>query len=219
MQKITINGHGFEYIRGYIEDAENIPVEELMEGDGISVTSISCNYNAFGFGGSYSKFYNDTTKSFIDLDNNMPIFSGMSFNELGFFIEEEKFLLDLSREEKGTHYNYELLISGKGALGEFNIDDDVKLENIILVTFDFVCEINDNLGNLILIGVIPCIDTEEKNIFNSAYETNDDPESFIPAESGRYKGMSCNEVFSIAYSKYIPINYLDTNITGSIDRL
>ena len=62
MQKITINGHGFEYIRGYIEDAENIPVEELMEGDGISVTSICCNYNAFGFGGSYSKFYNDTTK-------------------------------------------------------------------------------------------------------------------------------------------------------------
>ena len=219
MQKITINGHGFEYIRGYIEDAENIPVEELMEGDGISVTSISCNYNAYGFGESYSKFYNDTTKSFIDLDNNMPIFSGMSFNELGFFIEEEKFLLDLSREEKGTHYNYELLISGKGALGEFNIDDDVKLENIILVTFDFVCEINDNLGNLILIGVIPCIDTEEKNIFNSAYETNDDPESFIPAESGRYKGMSFNEVFSIVHSKYIPINYLYTDIEGSIDRL
>ena len=119
MQKITINGHGFEYIRGYIEDAENIPVEELMEGDGISVTSISCNYNAYGFGGSYSKFYNDTTKSFIDLDNNMPIFSGMSFNELGFFIEEEKFLLDLSREEKGTHYNYELLISGKGCIYGF----------------------------------------------------------------------------------------------------
>ena len=219
MQKITINGHGFEYIRGYIEDAENIPVEELMEGDGISVTSISCNYNAYGFGESYSKFYNDTTKSFIDLDNNMPIFSGMSFNELGFFIEEEKFLRRLIPEEKGTHYNYELLISGKGALGEFNIDDDVKLENIILVTFDCVCEINDNLGNLILIGVIPCIDTEEKNIFNSAYETNDDPESFIPAESGRYKGMSFNEVFSIVHSKYIPINYLYTDIEGSIDRL
>ena len=40
MQKITINGYGFEYIRGYIEDAENIPVEELMEGDGISVTCL-----------------------------------------------------------------------------------------------------------------------------------------------------------------------------------
>ena len=219
MQKITINGYGFEYIRGYIEDAENIPVEELMEGDGINVTSISCNYNAFGFGGSYSKFYNDTTKSFIDLDNNMPIFQGSWFTELGFFIEEQKFLQDLCMEEKGTHYNYELLISGKGALGEFNIDDDVKLENIILVTFFEASEINYNLGLEILIGVIPCIDTEEKNIFNSACETKDDPESFIPAESGRYKGMSCNEVFSIAYSKYIPINYLDTNITGSIDRL
>ena len=219
MQKITINGYGFEYIRGYIEDAENIPVEELMEGDGISVTSISCNYNAFGFGGSYSKFYNDTTKSFIDLDNNMPIFQGSWFTELGFFIEEQKFLQDLCMEEKGTHYNYELLISGKGALGEFNIDDDVKLENIILVAFYDAYEINDNLGNLILIGVIPFIDTDEKNIFISAYNVLDDPESFIPAESGRYKGMSFNEVFSIAYSKYIPIDYLYTDIEGSIDRL
>ena len=219
MQKITINGHGFEYIRGYIEDAENIPVEELMEGDGISVTSISCNYNAFGFGGSYSKFYNDTTKSFIDLDNNMPIFQGSWFTELGFFIEEEKFLQDLCMEEKGTHYNYELLISGKGALGEFNIDDDVKLENIILVAFYDAYEIHDNLGNLILIGVIPFIDTDEKNIFISAYNVLDDPESFIPAESGRYKGMSFNEVFSIVHSKYIPIDYLYTDIEGSIDRL
>lgn len=219
MQKITINGYGFEYIRGYIEDAENIPVEELMGGGGISVTSITCNYNAYGFGESYSKFYNDTTKSFIDLDDNLPIFYGMSINEYGFFLKEQKFLEDLNMEEKGTHFNYELLISGKGALGEFNIDDDVKLENIILVTFYDAYEINDNLGNLILIGVIPFIDTDEKNIFISAYNVLDDPESFIPAESGRYKGMSCNEVFSIAYSKYIPINYLDTNITGSIDRL
>jgi len=219
MQKITINGYGFEYIRGYIEDAENIPVEELLEGDGISVTSITCNYNAYGFGQSYSKFYNDTTKSFIDLDDNLPIFYGMSFNEYAGVFKEQKFLEDLVSEEKGTHYNYELFISGKGALGEFNIDDDVKLENIILVTFYDAYEINDNIGNLILIGVIPYIDTDEKNIFISAYENRDDPESFIPAESGRYKGMSCNEVFSIVHSKYIPIDYLDTNIAGSIDRL
>jgi hypothetical protein len=219
MQKITINGYGFEYIRGYIEDAENIPVEELLEGDGISVTSITCNYNAYGFGQSYSKFYNDTTKSFIDLDDNLPIFYGMSFNEYAGVFKEQKFLEDLVWEEKGTHYNYELFISGKGSLGEFNIDDDVKLENIILVTFYDAYEINDNIGNLILIGVIPYIDTDEKNIFISAYENRDDPESFIPAESGRYKGMSCNEVFSIVHSKYIPIDYLDTNIAGSIDRL
>ena len=219
MQKITINGYGFEYIRGYIEDAENIPVEELLEGDGISVTSITCNYNAYGFGQSYSKFYNDTTKIFFDLDDNLPIFYGMSFNEYAGVFKEQKFLEDLVSEEKGTHYNYELFISGKGALGEFNIDDDVKLENIILVTFYDAYEINDNIGNLILIGVIPYIDTDEKNIFISAYENRDDPESFIPAESGRYKGMSCNEVFSIVHSKYIPIDYLDTNIAGSIDRL
>lgn len=219
MQKITINGYGFEYIRGYIEDAENIPVEELMGGGGISVTSITCNYNAYGFGESYSKFYNDSTNSFIDLDDNLPIFYGLSINEFGFFIKEQKFLEDLSMEEKGTHFNYELLISGKGALGEFNIDDDVKLENIILVAFYDAYEINDNLGNLILIGIIPYIDTEEKNIFISAYDNLFYPESFIPAESGKYKGMSSNEVFSIAYSKYIPINYSDTNITGSIDRL
>jgi hypothetical protein len=138
MQKITINGYGFEYIRGYIEDAENIPVEELLEGDGISVTSITCNYNAYGFGQSCSKFYNDTKKSFIDLDDNLPIFYGMTFNEYGFFIKEEKFLEDLVSEEKGTHYNYELFISGKGALGEFNIDDDVKLENIILPKINII---------------------------------------------------------------------------------
>ena len=219
MQKRTINGYGFEYIRGYIEDAENIPVEELMGAGGISVTSITCNYNAYGFGESYSKFYNDSTNSFIDLDDNLPIIYGMDFNEYGFFIKEQKFLEDLRMEEKGTHFNYELLISGKGALGEFNIDDDVKLENIILVAFYDAYEINDNLGNLILIGIIPYIDTEEKNIFISAYDNLFYPESFIPAESGKYKGMSSNEVFSIAYSKYIPINYSDTNITGSIDRL
>ena len=33
MQKIHISGHGFEYIRGYIDGAEKIDATELMGAD------------------------------------------------------------------------------------------------------------------------------------------------------------------------------------------
>ena len=137
-------------------------------------------------------------------------------------IKEQLFLQALSDDWKKEKFNYEIFIDGKGALGEFEIDDDVKLENIILVIFSDAYEINENISDEILIGVIQCVDAAEKNIFVSLYEeaiSYEDPELFKPAQDGKYKGMNFSEVFLEMQSKFTPIDYSNSSITGSINRL
>lgn len=222
MQKITISGHGFEYIRGYIDGAENIDITELMDADeSICVSSIrSCdNGEGVGFINSDVSFYNENSKSFFNLNNkNLPRFFGSVFVDNGFMIKEQQILSALTEEEK---YNYEIFVDGKGALGEFEIEDDVILDNIILVTFDCAYEVNENIPDEILIGVIPCVDIDEKNIFILLWEalSNENPEMFKPSEDGKYKGMNFNEVFLALQHKYTPIDYSNSSIAGSINRL
>ena len=36
---------------------------------------------------------------------------------------------------------------------------------------------------------------------------------------GEYKGMSYNDVFSIMQSKYVSIDYINSNIEGSVNRV
>ena len=46
MKKITISGYGFEYIRGYVDGAENMSSTDLMEfGESISVSIFLVLYN------------------------------------------------------------------------------------------------------------------------------------------------------------------------------
>jgi uncharacterized protein (TIGR02145 family) len=226
MQKITINGYGFEYIRGYIDGAEKMDTFELMDADeSIRVLSIrSCDPGVLsGFIHSNASFYNETTKEFFDLYNvDFPRFNGSTLGDSGFLIKEQLFLKALSDDWKKEKFNYEIFIDGKGALGEFEIDDDVKLENIILVIFSDAYEINENISDEILIGVIQCVDAAEKNIFVSLYEeaiSNEDPELFKPAQDGKYKGMNFSEVFLEMQRKFTPIDYSNSSITGSINRL
>jgi hypothetical protein len=42
---------------------------------------------------------------------------------------------------------------------------------------------------------------------------------FKPAQDGKYKGMNFNEVFLAMQSKYTPIEYSNSSIQGSINRL
>ena len=162
MQKISISGYGYEYIRGYIDGAEKIDAIELMGADeSISISSIrSCDAGEeSGFRHSDASFYNETTKVYFDLENvDFPRFSGSTLVDNGFLIKEQLFLYALSEDWKKEKYNYEIFIDGKGALGEFEIDDDVILDNIILVTFTNAYEINDNIPEEMLIGVIQCVD-------------------------------------------------------------
>ncbi len=226
MQKISISGHGFEYIRGYIDGAEKIDAIELMGADeSISVSSIrGCDADDDkGFIYSDASFYNETTKVFFYLEGvDFPRFTGSVLGDNGFLIKEHLFLYALSEDWKKEKYNYEIFIDGKGALGEFEIDDDVILDNIILVTFKNAYEINDNMDDEMLIGVIQCVDAAEKNIFVSLYFEvlrNEDPEMFKPAQDGKYKGMNFSEVFLVMQSKFTPIDYSNSSIAGSINRL
>jgi hypothetical protein len=230
MQKIHISGHGFEYIRGYIDGAEKIDATELMGADeSISVSSIrSCDAGRdSGFRNSTASFYNETTKVHFYLDNvDFPRFDGSTLVDNGFLIKEQLFLGALAEDYMSPNpkveYNYEIFIDGKGALGEFEIDDDAILDNIILVTFTNAYEVNDNIPEEMLIGVIPCVDAAEKNIFVSLFEEalrNEDPEMFKPAQDGKYKEMNFNEVFLAMQSKYTPIEYSNSSIQGSINRL
>ena len=72
-----------------------------------------------------------------------------------------------------------------------------------------------------LIGVIPFSDISEKELFMAVYEAvyEEDPESFQPSVEGKYKGMDFNEAFLLMQKKYIPIDYLNCDISGSINRL
>ena len=226
MQKIHISGNGFEYIRGYIDGAEKIDATELMGADeSISVSSIrSCDAGGdSGFRNSTASFYNETTKVHFYLDNvDFPRFDGSTLVDNGFLIKEQLFLAALAEDWKKEKYNYEIFIDGKGALGEFEIDDDVILDNIILVTFTNAYEVNDNIPEEMLIGVISCDDAAEKNIFVSLFGEalrNEDPEMFKPAQDGKYKGMNFSEVFLVMQSKFTPIDYSNSSIAGNINRL
>ena len=225
MKKITISGYGFEYIRGYVDGAENMSSTDLMEfGESISVSSIrSCNDGSeTGFITSYSSFSVENSNDSLWLADapDMEVFKGSAFVDMGFAIKEQIFLDDLSRE-KHDKYNYEIFVDGKGAIGEFEIDDDAVLESIILVVYNDAADLNENIPDQMLIGIIPFSDISEKEIFMAVYQAvcEQDPEIFKPSVEGKYKGMDFNEVFLLMQKKYIPIDYSNCDISGSINRL